>query len=92
MDRVFEVRESDGFLVNTARIEVCCEHVNHISVMQNFITQEVNGMTVRQLRCGEGGKQITIFIDNSKRSGGRTATQARPQPSGATIPKGRCLW
>jgi hypothetical protein len=42
--------------------------------MESFISQEVNGMTVRQLRCSECKKQITIFIDNSQRGGGRTAT------------------
>jgi hypothetical protein len=72
-----EVREAACFRVNGARIEVCCEHVNHISTMEDFITQEVNGMTVRQLRCVECGNQITIFIDNSQRSGGRTATRAQ---------------
>jgi ribosomal protein S27E len=43
--------------------------------MENFITQEVNGMTVSQLRCRECGNQITIFIDNSQRNGGRTGAQ-----------------
>jgi hypothetical protein len=77
MTHLPELHESLGFRVKGARIEVCCEHVNHISTMENFITQEVNGMTVRQLRCAECGNQITIFIDNSQRSGGRTATLAQ---------------